>query len=131
MPCNCGNSPAAQIRKLNQKLARENELKAKKLLMNKKIYEAQKKHLLREQEIKNKSSNVENPKILNSINISNQYLTINYSDEPVTPPVINKIGLLSKTALTEAGGESNLSDNYRSVGYFGIGFGGIQQKVVI
>lgn len=122
MPCNCGRTPAVQIRELNQKLA-------KKLLMKKKIEEAEKKHLLREENVKINTADVADTTKISTVKVSNQYLTINYSGS--APPEGSKIGLLSGTALKAAGGKGGLSDDattpFRSVGYFGVGFGGNSQ----
>lgn len=127
MPCNCGRTPAFQIRELNQKLAKEKEQKAKRLLMKKKIEEAEKKHLLREENVKINSADVADTTKISSVKVSNKYLTINYSGSK-PPPTGGKTGLLSGTALAAAGGSGQLSDDattpFRSIGYFGIGFGG-------
>lgn len=126
MPCNCGRTPAVQIRELNQKLAKEKEQKAKKLLMKKKIEEAEKKHLLREESVKINSADVADTTKISTVKVSDEFLIINYSGS-VTPEG-GKIGLLSGTALNAAGGKDKLSSDptnpLRSVGYFGVGFGG-------
>ena len=109
MPCNCGRTPAVQIRELKQKLAKENNEKNNK----KNIVQSVEKNISADIQ---KLSHTDTVKI-SSINISNDSLNINYGGTPSTPKYS---GLLSTTAFNAAHGIDK--DTFKSVGYFGLGF---------
>ena len=111
MPCNCGRTPAVQIRELKQKLTKENNEKNNK----KNIVQSVEKNISANIQ---KLSHTDTVKI-SSINISNDSLNINYGGTPSTPKYS---GTLSTTAFNAANGIDK--DTFKSVGYFGIGFGG-------
>lgn len=107
MPCNCGRTPAVQIKELKQKLAKEKENNEKN------IVQSVEKNISADIQKLSHTDTVQ----ISSINISNDSLNINYGGTPSTPKYS---GLLSTTAYNEAHGIDK--DTFKSVGYFGLGF---------
>lgn len=112
MPCNCSRRA---IQQTVQKVDRENEIKKQK-----EIQRLRKEYELKKQNEINTLAHTTTPPTISSIQITGGNLEINYKGG--SEPSKTYSGLLAKTALAAAGG--TLNDTFRSVGYFGIGFGG-------
>mgnify|MGYP001335470627 CR=1 FL=1 len=113
MPCNCSRRA---IQQTMQKVEREDKIKKQK----EEIERLRKEYEVKKQNEINTLSHATTPSIISSIQITGGNLEINYKGG--SEPSKTYSGLLAKTALEAAGG--TLNDRFRSVGYFGIGFGG-------
>ena len=120
MPCNCSRRA---IQQTMQKVEREDKIKKQKEEIERlrKEYEIKKQNELKQNNYSSSSSTI------SSIKINGGDLVINYSGE--SPPTGDgATGLLATTAYNAAGKQLNpdpkSSSVFRSVGYYGIGFGG-------
>jgi len=127
MPCNCSRRA---IQQTMQKVEREDKIKKQKEEIERlrKEYELKKQNeIKKENELKKqniiKLHDIE-PHKINSINITGGKLEINYKGgSPVTQK--GYVGLLADTAFKAAKTlKPTGADVFRSVGYFGVGFGG-------
>ena len=132
MPCNCSRRA---IQQTIQKVDREDKIKKQKEEIERlrKEYEAKKQNELKKKNELKKQNELRqinyssSPPSIKSINITGGDLVINYKGGS-EPSGSGASGLLASTAYDAAGkqlnSDSTSSELFRSVGYYGIGFGG-------